>query len=287
MKNKKLVFFILVLLICSAFAPQISVKSPFGSSSQVWIDAPLPSSHLPLAPIEIVAHATNPGGIASFQIKLNGQPLGTASPDPASFDPTLVFMRYTWQPPAPGTYLIEVQAIDKNDLSGAPADVTVVVVGKLISTPTPVVPAYTYTPTPVGIYFTDTPTPVGPNFTFTPTPVGVYFIPNANINCRSGPDRIFDVIDIALKGQTYLINGRNLANDWYYLKFSSSVYCWVLATTGTASGDTSKVRVMLPIPTPTGVASACSAFTSQSTCNAHPNCLWKPSISGPGVCANK
>ena len=145
-------------------------------------------------------------------------------------------------------------------------------------TPTDSGPSHTFTPTESSPYYTFTPTESGPSITFTPTPVGVYFIPNANINCRFGPDRVLNIIDIALKGQSYLINGRNYANDWYYLKFTSNEYCYVLATTGAASGDTSKVRVMLPISTPTVVISSstsCSDFTSETTCNAQSNCKWR------------
>ena len=145
-------------------------------------------------------------------------------------------------------------------------------------------------PTESGPSYTFTPTESGPSYTFTPTPVGVYFIPNANVNCRFGPDREFKIIDIALKGQSYLINGRNYANDWYYLKFTSNEYCYVLATTGVASGDTSKVRVMLPISTPTEVVSSstsCSDFTSEATCNAHSICKWNLPVTRPGYCDKK
>ncbi len=157
-------------------------------------------------------------------------------------------------------------------------------------TPTESGPSHTFTPTESGPSHTFTPTESGPSHTFTPTPVGMYFIPNANVNCRSGPDRIFNIIDIAIKGQSYVINGRNYANDWYYLKFTSNKYCYVLATTGAASGDTSKVRVMLPIPTPTFVVSSstsCSDFTSEVTCNANSNCKWNLPVTRPGFCDKK
>jgi predicted outer membrane repeat protein len=128
--------------------------------------------------------------------------------------------------------------------------------------------------------------------TATPTPTSFNFIPNANVNCHAGPDTIFPTLDIALKGQSYLISGRNYDNDWYYLKLSSSMYCYVLATTGIASGDTSKVRVMLPIPTPTFTPTPvgsvnCGQYLVASSCQAVKVCKWQPINDVTGVCIHK
>jgi hypothetical protein len=103
---------------------------------------------------------------------------------------------------------------------------------------------------------------------------------------------IFPTLDIALKGQPYLISGRNYDNDWYYLKLSPSMYCYVLASTGSASGDTSKVRVMLPISTPTmtpvpaqGVS--CPQLTTKNSCQAVSACKWQQINDVTGVCVKK
>jgi hypothetical protein len=151
MKTKVFVIFILALMVLAACGPKESLQAEFASGSQAWIDAPLPGSNLPLAAVEIVAHATNPGGIASFEINLNGQKLAATDPDPASFDQTLMYTHYSWMPAAPGTYLIEVKAFDKSNQPGPTAQVTVVVGG-----PTPS-PTVTLTPTP------------SPTVTLTPT----------------------------------------------------------------------------------------------------------------------
>jgi predicted outer membrane repeat protein len=153
-------------------------------------------------------------------------------------------------------------------------------------------PTLAATPTPASPSYTATPTPASPSYTTTPTPTSLYFIPNANVNCHSGPDTIFPTLDIALKGQSYLINGRNYDNNWYYLKLSDSMYCYVLATTGIASGDTSKVRVMLPIPTPTFTPTPvgsvnCGQYLVATSCQAVKVCKWQPINDVTGVCVKK
>jgi len=145
MRIKMSAIFSLALIVLAACGPKAVPQVGFASANQAWIDAPLPDSHLPLAPVEIVAHAANPDGIASFEIDLNGQLLAKTVPDPASIDQTLRYMRYSWQPAAPGRYLIEVKAFDRNNQPGLPAQVTVEV-----GEPTPTL---THTVTQSGLQF--------------------------------------------------------------------------------------------------------------------------------------
>jgi hypothetical protein len=155
-------------------------------------------------------------------------------------------------------------------------------------TPTPVGPS----PTPIGpsatpVEPTFTPTPVEP--TFTPTPVGFFFTPNINAYCRFGPNISFPWLDVAMKGQAYLMDGRNLANDWFRIMISASRGCWVLASSGTPSKDPSGLRVLAEVPTftPTPVA-FCSQFTTDATCRKqYPVCVWIPSTTHPGDCVSK
>jgi hypothetical protein len=140
MRIRAIGIFVLTLMFLAACGPKASPRVGSAGGNQAWIDAPLAGSRLPLAAVEIVAHAASPDGIASFEISLNGQLLAKTVPDPASMDQTLKYTRYSWQPPAPGSYLIEVKAFDRNNQPGSPAQV-VVEVGE--PTPTP-----TATPTP-------------------------------------------------------------------------------------------------------------------------------------------
>ena len=121
-----------------------------------------------------------------------------------------------------------------------------------------------------------TPTPVGP----TPTPVPFVFTPNINTNCLSGPDTIFPTLEIALTGQPYLLDGRNLENTWFRILHSVSRVCWVPASSGVVSGDTLGLRVLISPPTPT--PPTCSTYTNEESCTAQPACKWVPAITHAG-----
>jgi hypothetical protein len=262
MKTKGFTIFIFMLLVLSACGPEITLQL---DASQVWIDAPLPGSHLPLADVEIVAHSANPGGVASFEIDINGQLLTKIGPDPASIDQTLMYARYFWLPAEPGSYTIDVTAFDLNNRPGTPAHV-VVEVGE---------PASSITPTE-----TQTSTPIP-----TPTCGPLTFTPNINAYCRQGPGEVFPALeDLAMKGQPYLMDGRNSAGDWYRIMLTPNEGCWVPVSAGTPSCDPGDLRILLDVPTP---INACALITDQATCNAKSTCQWQFTLSGPGVCANK
>ena len=261
MSTKVFTTFALMLIVLSACGPTPS--QPVGSinTSQAWIDAPLQGSRLPLAEVEIVAHAASPSGIASFEIKLNGQLLANTGPDPDSLDKTLVYTRHSWQPSEPGNYLIEVTGFDLNNQPGSPAQV-VVEIGGL--TPT-ITPTQTQTSTPT----------CGP----------LTFTPNINAYCRQGPGEVFPALEnLAMKGQAYMMDGRNSDGSWYRIMLTSVEGCWVPTGVGTPSCDPGKLRVLLDIPTPTN---ACSSFTNQKTCELQSNCRWNLNTFGPGSCIGK
>ncbi len=137
------------------------------------------------------------------------------------------------------------------------------------------------TPTPVD----PTPTPVP---TSTPTPVSFVFTPNINAYCRPGPDPVFGYIEIAMAGQPYLMDGRNLDSSWFRIMISPSMGCWVRANAGTPSGDTSGLRVLADVPTPTPTpVPFCSNFTDEKSCNAQPACQWIPATTRPAYCGSK
>jgi hypothetical protein len=125
--------------------------------------------------------------------------------------------------------------------------------------------------------------------TSTPTAASLSFTPHLNAYCRLGPDSSHNSITLAMKGQAYPIDGRNLANSWFYIMISPQVGCWVPGDVGTPSGDTARVRVLIEIPTPTFTllpAFNCGQFTNPQTCSQHPECTWNRQVT-PGVCQNK
>jgi len=122
----------------------------------------------------------------------------------------------------------------------------------------------------------------------TPTPAPFYFVPSINAYCRFGPDPIFGWDELAMRGQSYPIDGRNLENTWLYILVKPQMGCWVLLESGTPSADTGPVRVLFDIPTPTftPVPFNCGQYTSYSTCSQHAQCSWNRLVT-PNVCENK
>ena len=124
--------------------------------------------------------------------------------------------------------------------------------------------------------------------TFTPTPVPAVFYPGFNAYCRSGDDTSFPWFDIAMKGSAYPIDGRNFDNTWLRIMITNSRGCWVLASSGSASLDTAKLRVLADVPTltPTPVP-YCRSFTDQESCNSQASCHWVASLITAPYCGNK
>jgi hypothetical protein len=121
--------------------------------------------------------------------------------------------------------------------------------------------------------------------TATPTPLVFNFSPNVNTYCRSGPDSSFDGDQLAMKGQSYPIDGRNQENTWLYIMLTPQFGCWVPLGAGTPSADTGQVRVLFAVPTHTPVPS-CAQYTDYRTCSLHPECTWVRTLA-PMVCKNK
>ena len=90
-----------------------------------------------------------------------------------------------------------------------------------------------------------------------------------------------------------MVEGRNLQGDWFFLRLSPSVECWVLASTGTPSGDPSGLRVMIAIPTPTFTALPpqrvnCAQYKDIKSCQSVRACVWQSfSTTAGGKCVNR
>jgi hypothetical protein len=129
---------------------------------------------------------------------------------------------------------------------------------------------------------------ISPTPTFTPTLVLLSFTPNINTYCREGPDYSFIANEVAMKGQAYLMDGRNLDTTWYRIMLSQYKGCWVPSSTGTPSGDISALRVLLDVPTytPTPIID-CTTYLDEVSCNAQPLCAWTPGTITRGYCGKK
>jgi len=98
-----------------------------GQGPMTWLDQPLDGSRLPLAPVTILAHASDPDGVASFEFLIDQDPLATAPAAGGRLGEATV----GWTPAEPGTYTIRARAIDSAGNTGSAAT-SVVTVGELV-----------------------------------------------------------------------------------------------------------------------------------------------------------
>ena len=142
------------------------------SNVQAWFDMPLPDSvfYSPVSCL-VIAHGASSGGIAAFEMSINGKVIGKVS----NVDTKETLATYTGDcsPLEPGKNLIEIRAQDSAGAWSDSSQTTVFLADEerevppplptetTVSTPTPTL-TLTATPSPT---FTPTSTP-----TFTPTP---------------------------------------------------------------------------------------------------------------------
>jgi Ig-like domain from next to BRCA1 gene len=123
------------------------------AGTQAWIDAPLHESTHPVAPMEIVLHGADPGGVAMIELSINGEVLSRRPPEDTSA--ALSMMKVQWDPAAAGEYVLVARAQDHSGAWSPQASSVVTLLGPLVNlqmvTPTST-PTTSVTPTP-------TPTP--------------------------------------------------------------------------------------------------------------------------------
>ncbi len=151
--NLRLVILIGVLgVLAAACQPESPAKAPPPGGPQTWIDAPLDNAALPLEPYEVISHATNPKGIGSFELSVNGIVQQTSPLGAGQVGEKFAMAKFNWNPPAPGVYLLKVRAADATNNFGTPAEARVLVgeeptpIATRIAPIQPTVPA-TFTPT--------------------------------------------------------------------------------------------------------------------------------------------
>lgn len=144
------------LVACNLPASRQLEQVSLGSAGpQTWVDAPLDQMHLPLAPYEVVFHASDTSAITQVELLINDQgvmvPLSEAGQN-------LVTLKYLWSPPAAGEYVLRARS---QNAGGAWSDEAVVTVwvGELTPTAT-ATPVITVSPTPTAtLIATVTPSP--------------------------------------------------------------------------------------------------------------------------------
>jgi hypothetical protein len=244
-KQIRLIFWFGILILATACGSPVAATS----GPQVWIDAPLNSMALPLAPYEIVAHADDPGGIAKFEFTVNGSVIAST----AGTSGSLSIGRQVWNPPAPGEYVIEVRALGISDSWGPSAQVKVTV-GEIEATLTST-PLFTSTLEPSATMIS-TATPL---LTATATATGTSSMPvftlSKNANCRQGPSQVYEVVTSFSQGQSISIEGKNKDNTWWLVRIPTGGRCWISGVTGNTTGNIENVPIVEapPAPLPTSV----------------------------------
>lgn len=213
---------------------------------QAWIDIPLDNTTLPLETLNIIAHASDAGGVASFEFYVNDQNILS----PATIDhKRLESMQIQWSPPGPGTYLIGVRGISNSGIAGALATSLVTISGTVTLTPTEgQITGETATVTVTAtITSTATNTPVTPS----PPEASPSVVANKDANCRKGPGTAYEVYGSLLKGEEAVIKGRLEDNSWFLIALAGrSSNCWISAITVDVRGDPNDVQVAAAPPPP-------------------------------------
>ena len=132
----------------------------------VWIDVPLDGLTLPQGQVvNVEGHASNPNGTERVEVFINGQIVDTLRN--FSGADNLSAFEYSFSPPQPGEYIIQVVAYSSSGRSSE-ADSARIIIGQptaiITDTPTPL-PVISITPE-ITHTFTPTPTP-----TVSPTPI--------------------------------------------------------------------------------------------------------------------
>lgn len=217
-----------------------------GGGPTTWLDQPLDNTKLPLARTQIMAHASDDSGVASFEFFIDKDPLVSVKAGGGKFGEALV----EWEPKAPGEYTVRVHAVNGAGNSG-PDAISVVTVGEMAGLPITVTPSIT----PVALAeISDTPVPVAAGTTVTitvtispTTEKGLKVVANQNANCRYGPSTAYQSVGFLLKGQHAPIVGRNSYGDWFVINLpGKTVSCWVSGVAVDVTGDTGQVAVVIP-----------------------------------------
>jgi len=169
----------LLLAGCGGWAP--------ASGPQAWIDSPQHNSTHALAPMDIVLHAADPGGVAAVELSVDGEVLSRRPPDDSSAP--LVTHHVEWDPQAPGEYVLTARAQNHAGAWSTVATSNVTLTGPLTR---PVEPTARATPT-------WTPT-VLLTPTWTPTPACV--------------DRATFIADVRIPDNTVITPGGTFVKVW-------------------------------------------------------------------------
>ncbi|MGB7537270.1 MAG: Ig-like domain-containing protein [Anaerolineales bacterium] len=175
---------ILIALLFSACAPQSGAKTGTTSAvadsgPKVSFASPEPGATVPFGPVQVMILSEDLGGTSQVEVLVNGVSVASVpSPDTAA---SSVIIGYTWQPSAPGNYVLQARAQNTAGTWGGFASLELAVAPEQAPAETPTVEAIpTEEPEPT-VEDTDviatesgpTETSSGPDLPSTPTRSGI------------------------------------------------------------------------------------------------------------------
>jgi hypothetical protein len=140
----------------------------------------------------------------------------------------------------------------------------------------------------LGALVTDTPvsTPV-PSLTPLPTFTATLPVPlisvSVNTNCRTGPGKAYDMVGALAVGQTAEILGRDGIGQYWLIRDPKNPtnICWLWGYYATVSGDTSRLPVATPPPTPTPAPGFSVVYLNTTVCGGQYGFRFKIANTGP------
>lgn len=233
--------FSLFLLVClsAACAPVTGTDGTDPAPGPAaWIDAPLDNSSLPLAEYAVTSHASDPAGVAGFELSVNGQVIHNDDAPAGQPGQSLTHIQQPWQPAAPGVYLLALRARNAQGNWGPYAFAHVNVGGAATGTPT-AAPTATLTMTPTT--------------TLTPTPAALTAVGLQNTNCHDGPANAYENGGTLLKDQRVAIEGISADGQWVWVvhpNFGKGYHCWLYIPIIQVDGDLGGLPVIPAPPLP-------------------------------------
>ena len=255
---KKLPHLFVLILVCLTSACNLNqaALNEITPGPAAWIDAPLDGSNLPLAQYDVVSHASDPSGITSFELSINGSVFHTDAVSGNQAGQTIAHIQQAWLPAAPGVYLLSLRATNAQGAFG-PYAYAHVTVGRVLAQPPASGPTATLTVTPTAT-LTATPS--------VPTATGLQ-----NTNCHAGPGGSFKNSGTLFTGKTVIIEGVNADKTWIWVRHPNfdKGDCWLYLPLVQLNGSLDGLPVIngpaLPPPPGSGGSSASATAVPSDT----------------------
>ncbi|MFL7793757.1 MAG: hypothetical protein AB8I69_16560 [Anaerolineae bacterium] len=101
----------LLLLICILASGLAACTQAAEAGPQTWIDFPLDGSHIPAGtPVTVISHAYNHDGVTEMLLLVDG--IAYRRDVPAGMETSFVKAVQEWSPQRPGTYTLQVKALN-------------------------------------------------------------------------------------------------------------------------------------------------------------------------------